>query len=138
MASYFFIEKPFRNKKIIKNKNFIKVILSFFLLILIICFQISASNGIPKRYSQEILSIIDFNYNYKKIYREGTCLIEGNLKFEKNYFKKCKIEKKMISKIYLFGGIVLLHIYIQEYLINTKIILQFGKELQTDANPQFY
>ena len=44
----------------------------------------------------------------------------------------------MISKIYLFGGIVLLHIYIQEYLINTKIILQFGKELQTDANPQFY
>ena len=48
VASYFFIEKPFRNKKIIKSKNFLKVILSFFLLILIICFKYQPQTDYPK------------------------------------------------------------------------------------------
>jgi|MDTG01.5.fsa_nt_gb peptidoglycan/LPS O-acetylase OafA/YrhL len=112
VTSYFFIERPFRNKKTIKSKSFIKVILSLFLIIFIICFQISNSKGIPKRYSQEILSIIDFNYDYKKIYREGTCLIEDKLKSKKNYFKKCKIEKKNNKRnLFIWGDSLAAHLY---------------------------
>jgi peptidoglycan/LPS O-acetylase OafA/YrhL len=48
--SYLFIEKPFRNKKFISNKNFIKTILVFLFILIASSFIIIINKGFESRY----------------------------------------------------------------------------------------
>ena len=49
--SYFFIEKPFRNKKFISNKNFIKIILITLSILILSSFAVIHNKGFENRYS---------------------------------------------------------------------------------------
>lgn len=112
ILSFFLIEKPFRNKKILKRKNFFIFISIFFLLIFIISSYISKSEGLPKRYSKEIISLVDLNYDYKKIYQAGTCHIENKITIKKNFFKNCKINISQNKKnLFIWGDSLAAHLY---------------------------
>ena len=58
----------------------------------------------PKRYSQEVLELIDFNYNYNKIYRTGTCHNEDVKKIKINSLKNVRLKLTKIKKMYIFGA----------------------------------
>ena len=111
IITYYLIEKPFRNFKIIKTKVF------FISLSITLIFLISFSSyglltkGVPKRFSSEIRDLITFNYNFRNDYSEGKCFIdERNLKDNKP-FKNCNTFKGNNKKnIYLWGDSLAAHL----------------------------
>jgi peptidoglycan/LPS O-acetylase OafA/YrhL len=112
ILSYFFIEKPFRNRKLILKKFFTFFISTFFILLLTTSFYIYKKNGLPQRYSPEILNLIDFNYNYKEIYQTEKCHIENKKLIKNNFFKDCKIKiETNKNDIYLWGDSLAAHLY---------------------------
>jgi len=112
VLSYFFVEKPFRDRKFILKKYFIVFISSFLFFLMIICSYIYSQKGLPQRYSTEILSLIDFNYEYKKAYQTEKCHIEKKDLITKNFFKNCKIKiNKNKDNIYLWGDSLAAHLY---------------------------
>ena len=113
IITYFLIEKPFRNFKIIKTKVFLIVLGFCFFVLVSINSWIYFSNGLPKRYSDQVLKFISFNYDYNKIYQEGKCYIKINNLQKDNVFKKCKIEKFDENKknLYLWGDSHAAHLY---------------------------
>ncbi len=112
VISFFLIEKPFRNKKIVKRKNFFILTISLFLLIFIVSSYISKFDGLPKRYSKEILSLVDLNYDYKKIYQTGTCHIEHKSVNKRDLFKNCKVDSKPNKKnLFIWGDSLAAHLY---------------------------
>ena len=112
LMSYFLIEKPFRNKKLINKKIFISVIAFTFISIFFLSAYIVKTNGLPKRFSQEVLELIDFNYDYKTVYRIGTCHIESKKKVTKPFFDNCEIELNENKKnILIWGDSLAAHLY---------------------------
>lgn len=112
LMSYFLVEKPFRNKKLINKKIFISVIAFTFTIIFFLSAYIVKTNGLPKRFSQEVLELIDFNYDYKTVYRVGTCHIESKKKITKPFFNNCEIELNENKKnILIWGDSLAAHLY---------------------------
>ena len=112
IISFFLVEKPFRNKKFIKKKFFLTSIISFFLILTLTCIYITKSNGLPKRYSTEVLSLIDFNYEYKSAYQSGTCHIKNKIALKNIFFKNCKVDKNNNKKnLYIWGDSLGAHLY---------------------------
>ena len=62
IISYYFIEKPFRNKKIISNKTLFTIVLSLILLIISFSFLAINKDGFKNRFSR----IIDLDLRNKK------------------------------------------------------------------------
>ena len=112
ILSYLFIEKPLRNRKFVLKKTFLIFISSSLLFLIAICSYVYIQKGLPQRYSSEILKLIDFNYDYKKIYQTGKCHIEKKDLVNKNFFKNCKIKvNKNKKNIYLWGDSLGAHLY---------------------------
>tara|TARA_B100001093_G_scaffold30378_1_gene26338 strand:- start:987 stop:2903 length:1917 start_codon:yes stop_codon:yes gene_type:complete len=110
--SYFLIEKPFRNKKWISKKKFLIFILSFFVILFISCLYIFNQKGLPQRYPQEVLKIIDFNYNYSEAYQTGKCHIKNINYLNKNIFENCKTKVNSNKKdLLLWGDSLAAHLY---------------------------
>ncbi len=124
LLSYFLVEKPFRNKNLINKKIFIKVIASIFTVIFLFSAYIIKTDGLPKRFSQEVLDLIDFNYDYKTVYRVGTCLIENKQKAIKPFFNNCETKLDENKKnILIWGDSLAAHLYPG---INNKYGLEFN------------
>ena len=112
ILSYFFVEKPFRNRELISRKFFTIFISTFLIFLTLICFYIFKYNGLPQRYSKEIMNLINFNYNYKEIYQSGTCHIENKKVLKDIYFKNCKINLNTNkNNIFLWGDSLAAHLY---------------------------
>ena len=112
LLSFFLVEKPFRNKRLIRKSFFFKIISIAFITIFSLSIYINQTNGMPKRYSQEVLELIDFNYNYNKIYRTGTCHNEDVKKIKNKFFEKCKIKiNKNKKDVYLWGDSLAGHLF---------------------------
>ena len=89
------------------------------------------SNGIPKRYPQEVLNLVDFTYDHKESMQENQCYIRLKNLNKKNIFKNCNIANKNISKenIYLWGDSNAAHLYsglFNKYNKNFNIIHKSG------------
>lgn len=112
ILSYYIIEKPFRNRKLILKKYFFTFISAFFILLLSTNYFIYKKDGLPDRYSPTILKLIEFNYDYKELYEVGKCHIENINFIEKNIFKNCFTEYKNSKKnIFLWGDSLAAHLY---------------------------
>ena len=112
ILSYFFVEKPFRNRELVSRKFFTIFISTFLIFLTLICFYIFKYNGLPQRYSKEIMNLINFNYNYKEIYQSGTCHIENKKVLKDIYFKNCKINVNTNkNNIFLWGDSLAAHLY---------------------------
>ena len=112
VISYYFIEKPFRNRKLIARKKFIIFISTFLIFLFTICLYIYKNEGLPQRYSSEITKLINFNYDYKEIYQTGKCHIEIKKLITKNFFKNCKTQINNDKKnLYLWGDSLAAHLY---------------------------
>ncbi|MDB9795834.1 acyltransferase [Pelagibacteraceae bacterium] len=113
VMSYLFIEKPFRNRKLILKNYFYIIILTYFIVLLISCFYIYKKNGSPQRFSAHNLSLIEFNYDYSKAYQVGKCHIKLQSSNTKNLFKNCTTNKSATNKkqIYLWGDSLAAHLY---------------------------
>jgi peptidoglycan/LPS O-acetylase OafA/YrhL len=112
ILSYYLVERPFRNRKIILKKLFFTCITIFFTFLLISCFYIYKKDGIPERYPDKILKLIDFKYNYSKAYQTGRCHIEAKSIFKKVFFEDCKIKiDANKKKLYLWGDSLGAHLY---------------------------
>ena len=77
-----FIEIPFRNKKIINNRKFISIYSVILFLILVLSYSIVSSNGVPKRFTSQELSLIDYkpkrgaiDYECRKADIKKPCII---------------------------------------------------------------
>lgn len=83
--SYYFIEKPFRNKKKISNNSFLKIIFSALSIIFVLATLIIVNDGFQKRFP----STENFSADYQKYLKESRELKYklGNPKF-KNDNKK--------------------------------------------------
>lgn len=66
IASYFYIERPFRNKKFISDKNFIKIIIIFISSLLVSSFIIIDNNGFKNRFP----NYDTFSLDYEKYLKE--------------------------------------------------------------------
>lgn len=111
LISFLFIEKPFRDKKIISTKFFVILLIGFFNILIITSFYIYKNNGIPKRYDPEVEKLVNYQYDYSKLYQEGTCFIELKNNFSSNFFENCKsdfIEGK--KNLYLWGDSLAAHL----------------------------
>jgi peptidoglycan/LPS O-acetylase OafA/YrhL len=113
VISYFFVEKPFRNRKLIKKKYFYTITLIYFIFLLVSCLNIYKKNGLPQRFSTHERGLIEFNYNYSKAYQVGKCHIELQNGDVENLFKNCTTDKTAINKkiIYLWGDSLAAHLY---------------------------
>ena len=112
ILSYFIVERPFRNRKLVSKKYFIATISSLFIFLVIICSYIYKKNGLPQRYSTEILRLINFDYEYKEIYQTGTCHIEKKQLINNDFFKNCKIKiDDDKDNLYLWGDSLAAHLY---------------------------
>ncbi len=97
--SYFVIEKPFRNKKVISKKNLIKIILSVLVLIVSTNFLIIKNDGFKSRLPKVISEAVD---------RHGKEKIWQNLKQnEENCWGRidvfCSFFNQNEKKIYFIG-----------------------------------
>ena len=134
LFSYFSVEKPFRNKYLINKKVFFSTIASTFFLIFFLSSFIIKTNGLPKRFSPEVLELIDFNYDYKTVYRLGTCHIESKKKATKPFFVNCEEKVDNTKKnIFLWGDSLAAHLY-PALTKNIKEILIFTRELQAPVS----
>jgi len=112
ILTYFIIEKPFRNRKLISRKLFVTFISTFLIILILICLYIFKHNGIPQRYSSEILNLVNFNYNYKEIYQSGKCHIENKKTLKGKYFKNCDLRIDLNkNNLYLWGDSLAAHLY---------------------------
>ena len=111
IISFFLIEKPFRNKKIIKRKIFLLLIMTSFSLLIISSTYTTYSKGLPKRFPSEVLSLIDFNYEHKKIYQVGSCHIKNKKVFNDEYFSKCFVKKTNEKNLFIWGDSLGAHLY---------------------------
>ncbi len=112
ILSYFLVEKPFRNRKLISRKFFTIFISTVLIFLTLICLYIFKYNGLPQRYSKEIMNLINFNYNYKEIYQSGTCHIENKKAFKNKYFQKCKTNLEVNKDdLFIWGDSLAAHLY---------------------------
>ena len=66
----------------------------------------------PKRYSPEVLELIDFNYDYKKAYRTGTCHNVKIHKLKSKFFENCKFKiNKNKEDVYIWGDSMAGHLF---------------------------
>ena len=66
----------------------------------------------PKRYSPEVLELIDFNYDYKKVYRTGTCHNVSINKLKNKFFENCKFKiNKNKEDVYIWGDSMAGHLF---------------------------
>ena len=112
LLSFFLVEKPFRNKKLIKKRNFFFIILLAFISIFSLSIYVNKTNGMPKRYSPEVLELIDFNYDYKKVYRTGICHNVSINKLKNKFFENCKFKiNKNKEDVYIWGDSMAGHLF---------------------------
>ena len=134
--SYYLIEKPFRNKKIISSKKlFLSIIISM-LLLLISSFYIVQSNGLKKRFSNIIGDKLELDdawlpYSYSGTSKEKVFLIgdshAGVLRYELN-----KALKKKSYNSYSFRSCCGYF-----YLQNFSLVYKKNKNIDNDwANKQ--
>ena len=110
--SYLFIEKPFRNKLVVKKYLFFFSISTVFLIILFSSLYIYKKNGVPNRYSKTILKLVEFNYDYTEAYQKGKCHIEKKESLKKDLFQNCNINiSKEKKDIFLWGDSLAAHLY---------------------------
>lgn len=112
IMTFIFVEKPFRNKKIIPTKYFIILLIGFFNFLILISFYIYKNNGIPNRYDPEVVKLVNFQYDYSKLYQAGTCHVELKNNFTSNFFENCKtdfVEDK--KNLYLWGDSLAAHLF---------------------------
>ena len=64
-----------------------------------------------KRFPSEVLSLIDFNYEYKKIYQAGSCHIENTKLLNDEFFSKCIVKKSNKKNLYIWGDSLGAHLY---------------------------
>jgi len=112
ILSYYFIEKPFRNKKLISKNYFLTFLSIFFIILFISCSYVYKKNGLPQRYSETILQLVDFNYDYSQIYQTGKCHIDKKIFIKKNLFENCLVEiEPKKDNLYLWGDSLAAHLY---------------------------
>ena len=58
--SWKFVEIPFRNKKIVNDVNFLFIFSLVLSFILLFCYLITSTNGVPKRFTSQELSLINY------------------------------------------------------------------------------
>lgn len=81
--SWRYIEKPFRNKKVISNKNFLFILSPLFFLIIIIGLTFHFTNGLEKSYVNRINDKEKIEYsNIKKLFKSEKKNIYSNKNFE--------------------------------------------------------
>ena len=110
--SYFLIEKPFRNNKIILKKYFFILLSIFFVLLVFLSLYIYKTNGLPKRYGTDVLKLINFDYEYSVLYQKDTCHISLKENISKNLYSNCKVEIfKNKKNLYLWGDSLAAHLF---------------------------
>ena len=111
VITYYIIEKPFRNFKIINSKTFLSLLSIFFILIFSVSTYVYTTKGAPKRFTKEIRDIITFNYSFKEDYLEGKCFIDTRNLDKSNPFKYCKSSNDQNKKnVYLWGDSLAAHL----------------------------
>ena len=96
--SWRFVEQPFRDEKIISNKNFLKIFISFFFIITVFGFTFHSTNGLEKYYIKRITEKEKTEYaNIKKLLKREKKNIYSDIKY------KCKkwvneIDTKILEK----------------------------------------
>lgn len=111
ILTYFLIERPFRNFKIIKTRLFFSIIIiSFFSILFLVSLGI-LTNGFPKRYSKELVNIINFDIGKDKKNFKNYCFIERKDIKKTDPFKNCK-DKISFEKenILLWGDSLAAHL----------------------------
>jgi hypothetical protein len=59
-----------------------------------------------------VLSLVDFNYEYKSVYQSGTCHIENKISLKNIFFENCNVDKNNNKKnIYIWGDSLGAHLY---------------------------
>ena len=110
--SYFLIEKPFRNNKIILKKYFFILLSIFFIFLVFLSLYIYKTNGLPKRYGADILKLINFDYEYSELYQKDRCHISLKENISKNLYSNCKVEIfKNKKNLYLWGDSLAAHLF---------------------------
>ena len=72
ILTYFFIERPFRNKKIISNKILITSIFSSILILIFFSFFVIKKNGIESRFPKMFVKKLKADYDKIEYYNKGT------------------------------------------------------------------
>jgi len=112
ILSYYLIEKPCRNRKFILRRIFSIYIVIFFTILTISSLYIYKNDGLSQRYPDAILKLVDFNYNYSKVYQTGKCHIKDKNIIKKNIFENCKTKVNLKKKkLYLWGDSLGAHLY---------------------------
>lgn len=113
ILTYLFIEKPSRTLLKKSKILFIKIMLVLFIILMSIMSYIYFNKGLPKRYPKIITQMMDFNFNYKELYQEGTCFINKKKLNTKNPFKNCSVDKENSSLplFYIWGDSNAAHLY---------------------------
>ncbi|CAM3839946.1 acyltransferase family protein [Litorimonas haliclonae] len=110
--TYYLIEQPFRRKFITPNRIFYPIVLSLLSLIFIINFGIFFLELKPAKF-RKLESTIDFTYDYRAVYREGTCFLSPADMNAGTHFENCAIEGYNSNnvEIMLWGDSHAAHLY---------------------------
>jgi peptidoglycan/LPS O-acetylase OafA/YrhL len=113
ILTYFFIEKPSRTLLLKSKKLFIIIMLSLFIFLITFMTYVFFKKGLPERYPKTIVKMMDFNFDYKEIYQEGTCFITLKNLDKKDPFEKCAFKRniKNLPLLYLWGDSNAAHLY---------------------------
>lgn len=126
IATFFLIEKPFRNFNIIKTKLFFFLIISISLIILFFGSFIIFKKGLKERFPEEIRKIADFSYDPTFDYSKGKCFISSNVNI-KNIFSDCITQPSNKKKVFLWGDSLAAQLIpglINQYGPNNKFIIR--------------
>ena len=111
ILTYFFIEKPFRNFKIIKTKLFFSIIIISFFTIFTLSNLVIITKGFPQRYSKELVGIINYDATLEKKRFKDYCFVERKDIKKINPFKNCKDKISFEKKnIILWGDSLAAHL----------------------------
>ncbi len=121
IITYFFIEKPFRNKKKISDKLLWSSILGFFITIIFICFLVINNDGFKKRFSRMIdielrnKEIVDFN----RVGNNGNIVLIGDSHAEALEFNLNEELKKNNFNLFRFKT----ELYLPDFdMVNRKTL----------------
>jgi hypothetical protein len=92
--SFIFVERPFRNKKKINLKFFIKIVASSYIVLIMLNIYIIYTRGFENRFPKILQSIDSHSYNLLKD-KKGNCFIRS-----KDF---CSFNKDKRKKIFLVG-----------------------------------